>query len=360
MSSIPQNEYEAAMPVVAAPEYTLFDANAVTLATFFGTPVAGAVLMAVNDRRIGQPGRAATGVILGIVVTGLSILLGYSVPAAASTVLALVMVIAMRRIATAVQGTAVQNHLLRGGRAGSKWVAFGVAVACLAGIFAVTFLVIYLSTAGNRSEPKIVVGSKDEVYYSGAATQAEATALGNALKGAGYFSDAGVTVMLDQGQNGTVLSFVVKDGIWDKPEMVASFDEMAREVAPSIGGFPVAVRLLNKQKAVKGETLVGKYASGLDHVYTLGTATEAQAQALAAALKTSGYFAGKGSDVCLSRQAGSTTLGFVVGDGAWENKGTVASFEDIARQVAPAVGGLPIELHLENTSLEVKKDETIR
>jgi hypothetical protein len=46
----------------------------------------------------------------------------------------------------------------------------------------------------------------------------------------------------------------------------------------------------------------------------------------------------------------------VVKDGAWDDAGMVASFEKIARDVAPTVGGVPLHLHFDNTNLDVKKD----
>jgi len=66
-----------------------------------------------------------------------------------------------------------------------------------------------------------------------------------------------------------------------------------------------------------------------------------------------------GFDVFLSKQSDGTSLGFIVGDDSWNDPTIVTSFEKIARDAAPAVGGLPLKLRLENTTLEVKKDETL-
>jgi hypothetical protein len=64
---------EAFLPSVAVeglpgppPGYTLFDVNAVTLATFFGSPVAGTSLMALNYRRLGQARRAMIALLVGM------------------------------------------------------------------------------------------------------------------------------------------------------------------------------------------------------------------------------------------------------------------------------------------------------
>lgn len=343
------------------PAFTLFDANSVSLATFFGTPAAGASLMALNDRRLGRAGRAATTLVLGVAVTALVILLGWNMPQGFSAPIAIVLVIAMRYFAQSQQGAAIKDHLQRGGLLGSRWSAFWVGLAFLVAIFAGVFLAVFVPTYMANKGPKVVIGSKDEIYYSGSATKDDAQALGNALKSNGYFADKGVTVLLEKGNNGTVVSFVVKDGIWDQTDMVSSFEEMGREVAPSVGGFPIKLRLVNDTRDVKKESTVGRAVfADKDHVYYLGAATESQAEALGQALQSADYFHGKGADVFLSRHSDGTTLSFVVGDGVWDNPALVADFEKIVRQAAPTVGGLPIRLRLLNTSIEVKKDEVLK
>ena len=53
-----------------------------------------------------------------------------------------------------------------------------------------------------------------------------------------------------------------------------------------------------------------------------------------------------------------TSIGFVLGSGAWDRPGTVAAFETLARKVAPSVGGPPIDLHLLSPDMEIKKQVT--
>jgi hypothetical protein len=141
---------------------------------------------------------------------------------------------------------------------------------------------------------------------------------------------------------------------------VSSFEEIGREVAPSVGGFPVQVRLLNIQHEIKKESIVGKVVfAGNDTVYYLGEASESQARALGRTFQSVDFFLGKGADVFLSKHSDGTMISFVVGNGVWDNPAYVGDFEKIVRRAAPAVGDLPITLRLVNTSLEVKKDEVI-
>ena len=76
----------------------------------------------------------------------------------------------------------------------SKWLAFGIAILLLA-------TVVVLGVEGmrkpKRSVPRIIIGTRDEVYYSRAATMQDAIALAHALQHTGFFSDRG-TRFLDR------------------------------------------------------------------------------------------------------------------------------------------------------------------
>lgn len=97
---------------------------------------------------------------------------------------------------------------------------------------------------------KVRIGSRDEIYYLGSATEADAQALGQALRAAGYLQDQGVSVSVSKG-DGTAIGFVVNEGVWRQPDAVAGFERLARRVAPSVGGLPLQIRLLSPQMEVK-------------------------------------------------------------------------------------------------------------
>jgi hypothetical protein len=207
----------------------------------------------------------------------------------------------------------------------------------------------------------VVIGTKDQVIYSGIATKANATALGNALKSNEYFQDRGVTVLLHKGIGGTAISFGVQDGVWNQAGMLSGFEELAREVASAVGGFPVQVHLVDSKMDVEETSTVGKVSfDGGDTVFYEGSATKAQARALGQQFESKGFFTGKGVDVFLTRHDDGTTLAFIVAEEVWNNPNKVSDFEAIGRDVAHMVGGLPIDMHLVNTQLQVKKDEVIK
>ena len=62
----------------------------------------------------------------------------------------------------------------------------------------------------------------------------------------------------------------------------------------------------------------------------------------------------------LTKDDDGTTLAFVVVGEAWNDPTKVNSLEAIVREVAPTVGGLPVNMRLVDTQLQVKKDELIQ
>jgi hypothetical protein len=256
-----------------------------------------------------------------------------------------------------VQGNDLAAHVARGGQLGSKGAAFGLAVATLAVLVGLVVLAAYEIQNHNS----VTIGTKDQVFYSGTATKADATALGNALKSGGYFQDRGVTVLLNKGTNGTVISYVVQDGAWNQAGILASFELITWQVASAVGGYPVRVHLVNSNKDVEKTTVVGEVTfGGGDAVFYEGNATQAQAQALGQQFKTIGFFQGKGANVFVAKHDDGTTLAFVVGDDAWDSSDAINDFEIISRDVAPDIGGLPFHMQLDDNTLAVKKDELLQ
>ncbi len=349
------------------PEYRLFDSGAVGTAAFICCPLAGAILIAVNYGRLGKAVKGVLAVILGLIATALNILIKWNwntlsgsldrLEYDAFEILFLTFTwICTWQIAKEEQGDAVKEHTARGGQLGSRWTAFWVGIATLVALVVVVGAVVYV----YQYRKIVIIGTKDQVIYSGVATKAEATALGNALRSDEYFQGRGSSVLLNMGFGSRTISFVVLDGIWNQPGMLSSFEELAREVAPTVGGLPIQVRLVDSRLNVEETSTVGEVRfGGSDGVYYEGSATKAQAQALGRRFESMGFFQGKGANVFLIRHDDGTTLAFVVVGEKWKDPKRVSAFESIVRDVAPIVGGLPIEMHLVNTQLQVEKDEQI-
>ena len=235
MTSISEQTFDGPSPVsAAAPTQTLFDSRAVALATFFGTPVAGGILMAINYSRLGNTGKAVTALILSLLATGALIFVGFKIPQGASTIIAVGVMFAMKAIAKSLQGYDVTVHVEKGGKLGSMWTAFWIGLIVLAVLFGLVFLGIYM----NDRLPSVVIGSKDEVFYSGTATKQDAQTLGDKLKESGYFSDKGADVVLAKGTDGTSISFIVKEGSWNQIDTVEQFEIIGQQLRPINRGIP--------------------------------------------------------------------------------------------------------------------------
>ncbi|MEM6551935.1 MAG: hypothetical protein AAF750_07385 [Planctomycetota bacterium] len=98
---------------------------------------------------------------------------------------------------------------------------------------------------------------------------------------------------------------------------------------------------------------------GNDEVYIAGDATGADAQKLADALETAGYFGSAGASVKLEELSGQTTISFVLVDGAWNAPDTLDGFRELGGLVAESGFAKPLTVELCNAYFEVQKTLTI-
>jgi hypothetical protein len=242
-------------------------------------------------------------------------------------------------------------------RTASTALASGAALLLL-GIL--TALIWQTQHRPDRSIPKLTIGSKDEIYYSHAATREDAAALGRALQTVGYFRDQGAAVLFSRNKSGSVVSFVLTDGVWNNPSAVAGFEEIGRRIAPAAGGLPIELRLVDTGWALQKTVQLGKIRIGArDEIYYFGFATQSDAEALGRALRDADYLKDRGVTVSLSKDV-VTSLSFVVSPGVWLQPENVARFQDLTRRVAPSIGGLPLQLRLLSPDMEIKQQSEVR
>lgn len=208
--------------------------------------------MAINYRRLGKSPMALTSVVLGALVTGLMIALGSILPTQALSVgIAVGMVVVMMALTRQLQGPALEAHRAAGGKVGSSAIGWIVGLIFLVLIVGAIFLWVFLTPTIEGT--KLTVGTNDELFYSGTATESEARALGQQLQEIKFFTDRGVSVKFARDPGGTVLGFVVNEGVWDDPDMLKSFEEVVRQLAPTIGGLPINIQLMDVAGEVKKE-----------------------------------------------------------------------------------------------------------
>jgi hypothetical protein len=336
------------------PTYKLYDSGAVALASFLGGPVPGTILMALNYRRLGRPNHAVLAGLAGVSALVGAVLLGNLLPHGTTTGLGIGLSVATWRTAQTLQGHDIDQHINRGGQLASRWAGTGIGSLFLCVFLALIFWPEMIAPK------KIAVGNLD-VYYSGSATQSDAHGLADGLTKIGFVPNSKVSVFLAKSKNDApVLSFVVQDGFWNRPSVVLAFGNIAQTVAPTLGGYPLKVRLINGKQEVEKEYLVAKKVMGTDeNLCYFGTATEAEATALGEVFQHNQYLLNRPWDVFLTKGSGGTTISIVTTRG-WDDPAKVAIYESLVRDGAPAVGGLPVRLQMLDTNLEIQKEEMVR
>lgn len=130
---------------------------------------------------------------------------------------------------------------------------FGPAAGVVVGLFSLFIgmtLAIQLLPPNNwvrhtydKARKVVTIGTKDGVRYRGDATEQDAKNLGEVLRTKGYFQNLGDIVSFRKSKGGAVVSFDVKEGIWDKPRYIAAFEELGRQIAPVVGVYPLTLEL---------------------------------------------------------------------------------------------------------------------
>jgi rhomboid protease GluP len=92
--------------------------------------------------------------------------------------------------------------------------------------------------------PSVKAGG-NSVFYSGTASSQDAEALGKALIQAGFFQSDGGEAVLTKGSQGTDIYIIVREGVWNDPEIAPALDRLGHVTADAVGGTPATLHLLN-------------------------------------------------------------------------------------------------------------------
>ncbi len=225
------------------------------------------------------------------------------------------------------------------------------------------------------------------VIYSGTATKDDAANLAKGLAAENFFARPGSVVLLSKGGGGTTISVPVgpdektflkmhpplpdyvhaKPGEkpttpapvfpWNDPQLIAAFTETGVNIAPLVGGPPIKMLMLTDLGDVKRTILINIHQATIgshDEVWYLGTATAKDAATLGEALRSAGFFQDRGARVILAKGPAGTELSFMIGPQGWADPKLPVEFAALAHQVAGSVGGLPVKVHLLDSTLRVK------
>ena len=236
--------------------------------------------------------------------------------------------------------------------------------------------------------PSVTVGNHDKVVYTDEATADVATRVGQAMLRSGLLPQSDGIVVFSQTASGASISipFHAESTLatgkqpgcgspapsakvpphplpWDDPAVLTSFRLAGPQIADAAGQRPFTIRMLNTKGDLEREIPIDWYLLTIgsqDRVAYSGHATAAEAAALGKALQSVGFFQDRGALVVLSRQEGPPDISFVLQDGAWNAPALQTGITAIGRRIAPAIGGLPITIHLLDTTFQPRTQITIR
>ena len=245
--------------------YRLYSPSSVVLATFLGTPIAGGQLLWENYKRLGNPrmGRTvwmwcslASLVLIGG-LTALMMLAPDVVESIPNVLLPALQCGAMAAVANRLQQSTVKAHKAAGGKLASGWRAAGVGLLWLAVVGIVWFGTVLavqgvaagaVSAISSSSEVLAKDGATIDVRYESPITREQARSVGQRLLDMGYASNSQTAqVLVSRSSSTVVMTFPLQEGAWAKPGVADGFREIVRQLAPSVGGLPLRVRLVNSR-----------------------------------------------------------------------------------------------------------------
>lgn len=129
-------------------KFTLYKISGVGVATFFGSILAGGVLMSINYKRLGNEEAAKKTLIYSVLATFAVLGVIFLIPEdieIPNTALSIPQVIAMVQIAKKNQQNDIDNHISDGGQVSSNWKAFGIGLLTMIPILALVFLIVFVT-----------------------------------------------------------------------------------------------------------------------------------------------------------------------------------------------------------------------
>lgn len=350
-------------PPPEPPSYALHSVGSVGLATFLGSPLAGGALLGLNYRRLGQTGAGWLAFGVGALATALLLVLGVKVGsmAMASTALAGISLAGTLAAAKVLQGDTIDDHTDRGGRLASRGAVAGT------GLLGLLLLILSVGGWTFLSTPrlpatKITIGPGQHVYYEDGATRAKARLLGRYLQEIGFFQDRPADVILAGTSAQLVVSFVVKDGVWDKPKLTKAFLALGQGISQKFDGAPTDVRLCDEN--LEAHAVLHAFAEdapperervsvGPNQAILCGGTTEAEARRLADVLKEAGFIRQQPVEVLLDRDEEGLEVSVVVRRAVTRDPGVVSGLRGLGGRIARAFGGASVKFVVRDPNFEV-------
>ena len=236
----------------ATPDCKLFRVRGVVLATFFGTILAGGIVLAINLRRINKVRQANSALVVCFLATICVLTVSYFTPEGAgfSLAISIVQMAVISKHTRTVMGSELDHHDRNNGQYSSSWFASLIGLLVLIGLSIVMAVVFLLTEPGLllHVEGKFIDDRNGNiVYYEDSVHARDARFLSEELNNFGYFDDDIPTdVYLDHHENCFVVSYSLIDDAWEDDGVVDYYREMGEHLADTYFGHPLVVQLCNE------------------------------------------------------------------------------------------------------------------
>lgn len=228
------------------PAYSLHSVRGIVWAAFWGSVLAGGIVMAINYIRLGRT--AAAWMTLGGFLAAMIVVMAisFSVPMDVEIPFAFYLapqLVATYFVAKRAQGELIETHCAIGGNVVSTWRSVGVGLICLP--FVLGGVVAYAFLTDPLMGDPIPFGN-NEIYIRGEATEQDAGRLAAALTEVGFFDEQGATVILESTSGHQTIGFVVETGAWNEAEVIDAYRDIALYLIDVEYAAPLTIQLYNE------------------------------------------------------------------------------------------------------------------
>jgi hypothetical protein len=237
-------------PPSAGPLHPL---SGVVAATFLGTPMGGAIVIAISLWRLGRRNAAVavTGIMLLITLAFFALLMGLpddvNVPGSA---IAVPQLIIMYLLGKQLYGRELSHQIKAGGRIASTWKGAGIGLLSLVAMIPILLGIALISEGVGPSaifanHGQLIEFENDEIYIAGDTTAEDADRLATALKEINFFGQDGTSVQIRREGSQTIVAFVVHDGVWQDESTVEAFRSVGVGLHEAGFDSPLSIELCN-------------------------------------------------------------------------------------------------------------------
>ena len=237
-------------PPAAAPLHPL---SGVVAGTFLGTPMGGAIVIAISLWRLGRRNAAIAVALIMLLITIAFFALIMGLPEdtdVPNSVLTVPQLIIMYLLGKQLYGHDLERQAKAGGRIASAWKGAGIGLLSLVAMIPILLCIVFISEGiGPASlfanHGQLIEYENDEVYIAGSATADDANRLAKALKEIDFFGGDGASVQIRREGNRTVVAFVVHDGVWQDESTAEAFRTVGVGLKEKGFESPISIELCN-------------------------------------------------------------------------------------------------------------------